>query len=260
MHISIAVIGGSGVYDPAILEGFREEELTTPFGQVFVATGSIKDKKAVFLARHGAGHSIPPHLVNYRANIWALRQLGVKNIIATAAVGSLNIYMKPGQLVFLDQFLDFTKSRAQTFAEKKVLHLDMTTPYCPELREHLAGVAGQLGLAYHNGGTYVGCEGPRFETPAEIRMFRHLGGDVVGMTGVPEVILAREAGLCYAAVAIVTNFAAGISARPLSHKEVIDAMEQSADNLLKLLIKSIDSLDSERTCSCQESLLDSLGI
>lgn len=249
--IRIAVIGGSGIYDCAALENTRKEELDTPFGRAMIIRGSIHGKKVAFLARHGENHSLPPHLVNYRANIWGLKQIGVKNIFATAAVGSLNLEIEPGQLVLVDQFLDFTRSRPQTFVEKGVLHLDLTTPYCPELRKLLAVTAEKLGLAYHYSGTYVCSEGPRFETPAEVRMFRCLEGDVVGMTGVPEVVLAREAGICYATIAMVTNFAAGISVRRLSHQEVVNMMTKNADNLRQLLINAITALDPERTCMCR---------
>ena len=249
--IRIAVIGGTGIYDPAVLENTRKEELSTPFGRVIIVRGSIHGKEVAFMARHGENHSAPPHLVNYRANIWGLKQIGVKNIFATAAVGSLSLKMEPGQLVLVDQFLDFTKSRPQTFVEKGVLHLDMTTPYCPELRKMLAVTAKQLDLTHHYGGTYVCSEGPRFETPAEVRMFRRLEGDVVGMTGVPEVVLAKEAGMCYATIAMVTNFAAGISIHRLSHEEVVNIMTENAGNLRQLLINAISALDPGRTCVCR---------
>lgn len=251
--IRIAVIGGSGIYDPAVLENTRKEELNTPFGRATIVRGSIHGKEVAFMARHGENHSVPPHLVNYRANIWGLKQIGVKNIFATAAVGSLNLEMEPGQLVLVDQFLDFTRSRPQTFMEKGVLHLDMTTPYCPELRKLLAVTAKQLDLAHYHNGTYVCSEGPRFETPAEVYMFRQLGGDVVGMTGVPEVVLAKEAGMCYATIAMITNFAAGISVRRLSHQEVVSIMTENADNLRQLLIKAIVALDPERACTCRDN-------
>lgn len=256
MSVRIAIIGGTGVYDPAILEDVREERLSTPFGIARVKIGTYKGKAVAFMARHGEDHSVPPHLVNYRANIWGLRLLGVKSILATAAVGSLNVQMKPRQFVFVDQFLDFTKSRPQTFVERGVVHLDMTDPYCPELRRVLAGAAEELELEHHTRGTYVCTEGPRFETPAEIRMFRHLGGDLVGMTSVPEVVLAREAGICYATVAMVTNYAAGIAQGRLSHQEVVDAMAENAANLRRLLMRAVEMLDVERTCLCQATPLD----
>ncbi len=250
MSVKTAIIGGTGVYDPQILSGVREERITTPYGPAKVVVGSYRGREIAFMARHGADHSVPPHLVNYRGNIACLKELGVKNIFATAAVGSLNKDMKPGQYVFVDQFLDFTKGRPSTFVEEGVVHLDMTEPYCPGLRGILAGAAEKLGLEFHRGGTYVCTEGPRFETMAEIKMFRQLGGDLVGMTSVPEVVLAREAGICYAAIAMVTNFAAGISAGKLSHQEVVDMMAENAEKLRSLIMQAILDLDGDRHCSC----------
>lgn len=251
MSVGIAIIGGTGVYDPSILSNIRDEEVSTPFGATRVKIGNYQGREVAFMARHGADHSVPPHLVNYRANIWALKQLGVKSIFATAAVGSLNIDMQPKDFVFMDQFLDFTKTRHQTFVEKGVVHLDMTEPYCPELRKIMAGSAVKLGLPHHNKGTYVCAEGPRFETPAEIKMFNMLGGELVGMTSVPEVVLAREAQMCYATIAMVTNYAAGISPTPLSHQEVVDIMAENAENLRLLVMDAINALNPERNCLCQ---------
>ncbi|AEG15817.1 methylthioadenosine phosphorylase [Desulfofundulus kuznetsovii DSM 6115] len=256
MTVRIAIIGGTGVYDPNILSDVHQKRLETPFGPAWVKIGTYRGREVAFMARHGEDHSVPPHLVNYRANIWGLRQLGVKNVFATAAVGSLNTEMKPKQFVFVDQFLDFTRSRVQTFVEKGVVHLDMTDPYCPELRSTLARAAQELEMEHHVRGTYVCTEGPRFETPAEIRMFRQLGGDLVGMTSVPEVVLAREAGICYATIAMVTNFAAGISPTRLSHQEVVDVMAENVGNLRRLVMRAIELLDPDRTCLCHESPLD----
>lgn len=253
MTIKIGIIGGTGVYDPNILEEIKEERIDTPWGRVKVKTGVYKGKQVAFMARHGEDHSVPPHLVNYRANIMALKKLGVKNIFATAAVGSLNKEMKPKEFVFVDQFLDFTRSRPQTFVEDGVVHLDMTDPYCPRLRQVLEKSAKELGLSYHARGTYVCTEGPRFETPAEVRMFAQLGGDLAGMTSVPEVVLAREAQMCYATIAMVTNFGAGISPDRLSHQEVVDIMAENAENLRKLVMNAIEILDEDRTCLCHES-------
>lgn len=252
MSVKIAIIGGTGVYDPKILSSVREEKIDTPYGSVKVMIGNYQGKNIAFLARHGIDHSVPPHMVNYRGNIAGLKKLGVKNIFATAAVGSLNMDMEPGQFVFVDQFLDFTKGRPSTFVEEGVVHMDMTQPYCPELRSLLSDTAKKLGLKYINGGTYVCTEGPRFETSAEIRMFRHLGGDLVGMTSVPEVVLAREAGICYASIAIVTNYAAGISPKKLSHQEVLDMMEDSAENVKSLIMHSVLGLKQDKECVCNK--------
>lgn len=253
MAPKVALIGGTGVYNPEILSDVREEVVQNRYGQAKLAVGIYRGKEMVFLARHGATHSVPPHLVNYRANIWALKEMGVERIIATAAVGSLNQDMPPGHFVFMDQFLDFTKSRPVTFfegGEMGVVHTDMTNPYCPQIRQVLAEAAEGLGIAAYNGGTYVCAEGPRFETPAEIRMYKIMGGDLVGMTSVPEVVLARELGLCYATIAMVTNFAAGISTTELTHQEVLDTMAANGSKLNKLLMRAAEVLPDSRDCRC----------
>lgn len=254
MPVKIAIIGGTGVYDPEILTGIREEKIATPYGDVKAVIGSYLNREIVFMARHGTDHSTPPHLVNYRGNIAALKELGVNNIFATAAVGSLNPDMAPGQFVFVDQFLDYTKGRPSTFVEKGVVHLDMTDPYCSRLKRLLADTARKLALEYHGTGVYVCTEGPRFETAAEVRMFRQLGGDLVGMTSVPEVVLAREAEICYATIAMVTNFAAGISPNKLTHQEVLDVMAQNSANLRQLIMQAVSGLDPDEDCPCRHAL------
>ena len=253
-----AIIGGTGVYDPQLLSDLREEAVSTPYGDARVQVGTYEGIEIAFMPRHGAGHSIPPHRINYRANIWALRALGVQRILATAAVGSLNPEMKPGHFVIVDQFLDFTKGREHTFfdgGESGVVHTDMTNPYCPHLRAHLVRQAARLELTCHSSGVYVCTEGPRFETAAEIRAFRILGGDVVGMTNVPECTLAREAGLCYAAMAMVTNMAAGIASGPLTHEEVVEIMAANTHNVRRLALETIRALAAETgaviECTCR---------
>lgn len=256
MEIKIAVIGGTGVYDPAILNNIRDKTVSTPYGNVELKIGKHDGKLVAFMNRHGEGHSIPPNMVNYRANIDALKRLGVRKILATAAVGSLNPLMQPGHLIFVDQFLDFTKFRQQTFFDggsAGVVHTDMTEPYCPVLREVLSRAAQSQGLTFYNGGVYVCTEGPRFETAAEIKMYRMLGGDLVGMTGVPEAPLAREAKMCYAAIAMVTNFAAGISPTRLSHQEVVDTMIQNGENMRKLLMQAMSLIETDRACACHSA-------
>ncbi len=251
MSVRIAIIGGTGVYDPNILTDITDEKVDTPYGSIRVKVGSYLGKRVAFMPRHGEDHSVAPHLINYRANISGLRMLGVKNIFATAAVGSLNPDMKPKDFVFIDQFLDFTKSRPQTFVEQGVIHLDMTDPYCPRLRRVMCDAAEKLDWPYHKTGVYVCMEGPRFETPAEIRMLRQLGGDVVGMTNVPEVVLAREAEICYATIVMVTNFAAGISSDPLSHQEVLGVMNENVHNFRNLIMEAIATVDGNADCGCQ---------
>ncbi|MBI2874815.1 MAG: S-methyl-5'-thioadenosine phosphorylase [Firmicutes bacterium] len=248
----LAIIGGTGVYDPGFLEGAETRIVPTPYGEVEILFGRRGPREVCFLARHGRGHTVPPHRINYRGNIWALRKAGVRWIIASSAVGSLNPQMKPGELVLVDQFLDFTKSRDATFHDGAggVVHVDFTEPYCPALREHLGAAAASLDLTAHPAGTYVCTEGPRFETPAEIAFFRGAGGDLVGMTGVPEVVLAREAELCYASVALVTNFAAGISPTILTHREVVEVMQANLEQIRALIGRAVDTLPPAGNCRC----------
>ena len=211
----------------------------------------------VFLPRHGRGHRISPSEINYRANIWALKNLGIRKIMATTAVGSLNPDMKPGEFVLADQLIDFTRSRVSTFyegGERGVVHVDLTTPYCPELRREMSEMAKELKLSAHDAGCYVCTEGPRFETSAEVRAFAKLGGDVVGMTGSPEAVLAREAEMCYVTVSMVTNFAAGLSKENLTHHEVLDTMNQNAHNIRRLIAKTIENTAIDSDCACHHAL------
>lgn len=255
----IAIIGGTGVYDPALLEDIKEQLVATRFGEVKVLTGKYQGEEMAFIPRHGADHSVAPHLINYRANIMALHQLGVSCIIATAAVGSLLLDFKPGEYVLADQFLDFTKVRQHTFyegGEDGVVHCDMTVPYCPEMRAAILKAGQEKGLTVHNGGTYVCTEGPRFETAAEIEMFKQLGGQVIGMTSVPEVCLARELGICYANISIITNYAAGISPGILTHAEVVEMMQGSIHNIRYLIMESVKYIPQVRACDCRQILLE----
>lgn len=230
--MSVAVIGGTGFG-----EAFRLDEpqtVETPYGLAQLARGA--DAPFVFLARHGAKHSVPPHRIIHRANIAALQSLGVTRVFATAAVGSLRLALAPGDFVVVDDFLDLTKGEAVTFfdAPGNVRHTDMSHPYDPTLRAVLLETAGGTPNAtVHPRGTYVCLSGPRYETPAEIRLLASWGGDVVGMTSTPEAILCREAGIAYAAVAIVTNYGCGLTGDdvPLSHADVEAQMARSRQQL-----------------------------
>ncbi len=251
---SIGIIGGSGVYSPEFIENAKEINVRTDFGEISLTKGILNGRDVYFLTRHGKHHTIPPHKVNYRGNIMAFRILGVERIVATAAVGSINKNFSPGTFVILDQFLDFTKSRVGTFfSDGKVVHTDCTDPYCPEISGILREAMKHFGYPHHLGGTYVAAEGPRFETRAEIKAYGILGGDVVGMTGVPEVVLAKELGMCYASIAVVTNFAAGISNHMLSHKEVIDKMAELNGKLRNILSFVIPKIPDERHCNCAKA-------
>ena len=234
----IGVIGGSGVEDPELMQGFKKKTVKTPYGPAICNIGEMFGNQVVFVSRHGADHSLPPSKVNYRANIWALKKLGVEEVFATTAVGSLNPKMKAGHFVVCDNIIDFTKSRVNTFydtPERGVVHCDFTHPYCEGLRNKVIACLKKMGIKFHKTGVYVCTDGPRFETAAEIKAYAMLGGDLVGMTQMPEAILAREAEMCYTNVSIVTNMAAGISKTPLSHAEVLEAMDISKKNMQELL-------------------------
>lgn len=257
--LTIGVIGGTGVAD--LTEAMPADHTeTTPYGEVSlqVAESGVGTdrRRLVLLSRHGPERNLPPHRINYRANIQALKQMGCSAILSTAATGSLRKDWPPGSLVLINQFLDFTKSRVSTFYEndlRQPIHVDMTEPYCPRLRGLIKEVADLMALPLADGGTYVCAEGPRFETPAEIRMFAQLGGDLVGMTQVPEVVLAREAEMCYANVSIVTNFAAGILPQPLTHHEVLEVMERELPRLTQLLLDAARQVD-KGDCACRHAL------
>ncbi|MFO8061235.1 MAG: S-methyl-5'-thioinosine phosphorylase [Bacillota bacterium] len=248
--LKLGIIGGTGVYDLDLLTFEEEELMRTDCGAARVSVGrygSGTDQylPVVFLPRHGPGHSTPPHRINYRANIRALKDLGVTCVFATTAVGSLREDIGPGQMVLLDQFVDFTRTRHYTFFDggaEGVRHTDMTYPYDESLRQILIDVARERELDLRPRGTYFCTEGPRFETAAEIRLFGRLGGDVVGMTNVPEVILANELGLKYAAVSLVTNYGAGLSDTPLTHEEVCEVMEANQRKIGSLITGLIEHL------------------
>jgi 5'-methylthioadenosine phosphorylase len=228
--MSLAIIGGTGLVNVAqVLESSETATIETPYGEGHVVKGVVKGKNIIVLPRHGVGHDTPPHKINYRANIWTLKELGVTHTFALAAVGSLRNEIAPGDFVLIDQFIDFTKGRASTFFEtgdEDLKHIDMNEPYDPRLRVYLGQAIEQKEIRYHPSGTYICTEGPRFETPAEIKFFQQIGGDVVGMTGVPEVVLANEADISYATLAVASNYAAGITGNRLRHEECIEEMHR----------------------------------
>jgi 5'-methylthioadenosine phosphorylase len=247
----LGLIGGTGL--DALPGNWRPLVTSTPHGEVQCFAGSLGGREAVFLPRHGPDHALPPHRVNYRANILALQILGCDRILALTAVGGIDPSLPPGTLCLPVQFLDFTSARPRTLFEPpefKPVHVDVTEPYCPELRRVLRDAAAGLGLAPLPEVVYVCTEGPRFETPAEIRMFALLGGQIVGMTGVPEVVFAREAGLCYAGLSLVTNFAAGLSPTPLTGAEVTALMASRRVEVMQLLDRFAAALCDPHSCAC----------
>jgi 5'-deoxy-5'-methylthioadenosine phosphorylase len=240
----LAVIGGSGLTNLKNLEITRREVVRTPWGDPSGALtfGRLGGHEVVFLARHGYGHTIPPHLVNYRANLWALHQAGVSTVIAVNAVGAIDTSMVAASLAIPDQIIDYTYSRAQTFfdgVDRPVTHIDFTHPYCGKLREALLSAAVSAGIEARSAATYAATQGPRFETAAEIDRLDRDGAHMVGMTGMPEAALARELGLCYAAVAVIANPAAGRGPSDISLKEIERTLEEGMVKVRTLLEQAI---------------------
>jgi 5'-methylthioadenosine phosphorylase len=251
----IAVIGGTGF--EKLFKNAEQVRLGTPYGIAPpISIGKIEDKEVFFLPRHGPDHSIPPHKINYRANVYALYKLNVKRIIAVNAVGAINKDFKPSDIVIPYDFIDFTKLRITTFYdEAPVTHIDVSQPYCPEIRKFLIENARKFGKRVWDKAVLACTEGPRFETPAEIEMFRRLGCDVVGMTGVPEAVLARELEICYATVCFVSNMAAGMQER-LTPLEVSKISKEITPIMEQVLIETVRALPIQRgsNCPCADAL------
>ncbi len=221
-----------------------------------ISVGEISERLVAFLPRHGVHHSIPPHKVNYRANIYALHEIGVERIIATNAVGAINLDFRPGDLVVPHDLIDFTKLRKLTFYdEAPVTHIDLSQPYCPEIRVLLIETIKKHFARTWGRSVLVCTEGPRYETPAEIEMLRRLGCDIVGMTSFPEAVLARELEICYATVCFVSNMAAGIQQR-LTAREVTKMAKQKMPLIRQILTEIIEHLPIERHCPCAHALED----
>lgn len=247
--MKIGLMAGTGM-EYLIPDG-QWREVSTPYGFTCSANIMLGGKEIVIIRRHGPGLNVPPHLVNYKANLWAMREAGVKRLISTAAVGSLRSDLNPGDLAVIRDFIDFTKHRDVTIYDQpgeKVIHTDFSEPYCPLLSSSIEHAAASLDIKLAQKVVYVCVDGPRYETPAEIKMFAKWGGDVVGMTGVPEVVIARELGICYSSLAIVTNYGAGISAHPLSHQEVLNMMADRRPQIHAILEKTISSLPETGSC------------
>lgn len=253
LPIRIGIISGTG-FEMLIPRG-EEAVVKTPYGPSSeIIITSFANKKIAFMPRHGKRHTLPPHKINFKANIWALHELGVERILATNAVGGINPDFKPGDFIVVHDFADFTKARPTTFYEgPPVTHIDLTNPYCPELREILIEASRKVVERVFDKGVYVCTEGPRYETPAEIKAFSRLGFDVVGMTGLPEAILARELEVCYATICIVTNYAAGMQ-KQLTTNEVVDVMKLSLPLVKKIFELAVPKIPEKRTCICSKVL------
>lgn len=256
--LKIGIIGGSGLSETEIES--QSLLINTPFGKTSSAyeIKFIEDREAIFLRRHGESHSIPPHKVNYRANIYGFKQLNVDRILGIFAVGSLNENIPPGTIVIPEQLIDFTQGmREHTFYDgPQVVHIDFTNPFCEELRFFMIEAANKLGINILNTGTYVCINGPRLETAAEIKFYQKIGGDIIGMTLMPEASLARELCICYSAVAVVVNYAAGISKYFLTVKEIVETMRDYLDVVGQLIQETIKILPSQRSCICKDALKD----
>ncbi|MFC1486488.1 S-methyl-5'-thioadenosine phosphorylase [Thermoproteota archaeon] len=256
----IGIIGGTGVYDQENFEDSKEIKVFTPFGETsdLISVGVSNNVTMAFIPRHGRNHTISPHRVNYRANVWALKQLGVKRIIASTAVGSLREDYGPGTFVIPDQFIDRTKKRLDTFYDGgQVCHISSADPFCEQLRHFFIKAAQKLELDVKTSGTYVCIEGPRFSTRAESRLFQMWNADIVGMTLYPECILAREAELCYVSISMVTDYDVWAES-PVSSKEVIDKARKSNEKLKKLILETLPQIPKTKTCECCTALKDAL--
>lgn len=252
-----AVIGGSGLYE---IEGFDIDErrrLETPYGPPSddLIIGTLAGAPVVFLPRHGVGHRLPPGGVNFRANIWALKSLGVERILSVSAVGSLKTEVKPRDFVIPDQLYDNTKHRASTFFDAGLaVHVPLADPYCPRVRELATAACERRGVTVHGRGTYVCMEGPQFSTRAESNVYRHLGFDVVGMTSATEAKLAREAEMCYATVALVTDYDVWFEAEDVTIRMVLDNMRANVANVTAVVEEVLPELAAAGACDCQRAL------
>jgi 5'-methylthioadenosine phosphorylase len=254
--VDLAVIGGSGF--TALLDDVDEVQVDTPWGAPSgpIQVASVGRRRVAFLPRHGPGHTLPPHRVPYRANLWALRSLGVTRVLGPCAVGSLRPDVHPGDLVVVDQAVDRTWGRPDTYFDGPLVHhVSLADPYCPTLRTALLGAAGAGPLGVHDGGTVVVIQGPRFATRAESRIYRDQGATVINMTQMPEAALARELGLCYGAIALVTDYdtgVEGIDVPPVTHEEVFAAFAANLGHLRGVLLDALAAIPVERTCGCAD--------
>ena len=253
----IGIFGGTGIYDSGLLNESKEVTIETPFGKTSdsITVGIYKGRKVAFMPRHGKKHTIPPHLINFRANIWAFKEMGIKRIIAPSAVGSLKENLKPGDFVLPSQFIDFTKSRKYTLYEQgKVIHISVADPFCPELQNAVVESAKKINLHIHRDATYVCIEGPRFSTRAESKFYKNIiDADIIGMTLVPECQLAREAQMCYVSISTVTDYDVW-STKPVTAKEVLETLSKNVQTTKNILNVLFDFIPEKCGCSCAKAL------
>ncbi|MGR8997549.1 MAG: S-methyl-5'-thioinosine phosphorylase [Gammaproteobacteria bacterium] len=236
----LAIIGGTGLTQLSDLTIIKHDKLTTPYGSPSAdfISGELNHKEVIFLARHGNPHTLPPHKINYRANIWGLKQLGIEQIVAVAAVGGITEEMRPAHIVIPDQLIDYSHDRKHTFFEDEnypVTHIDFTYPYCPKLRLSLIAAAAKADIKISPSGTYGCTQGPRLETAAEIKRMERDGCDLVGMTAMPEAALAKELGMDYAAISVIANWAAGKTAGEITMTEIEQHLHAGMANTAELL-------------------------
>lgn len=254
----IGIFGGSGFYN--FLDKIEEIKIKTPYGDPSdsLFLGNVEGKSVAFLPRHGRKHSIPPHKINYRANVWAMKELGVTRIISPCAVGSLQKEIKPGDFVISDQYVDRTKGRIDTFYDGPIAtHVSAADPYCPELRQLAIQATEENKINCHKTGTVVVIQGPRFSTKSESRWFTSQGWSTINMTQYPEAHLARELEMCVVNIALATDYDSGLvgDVPPVSHNEVMKVFQQNLDKLRKVLFRLIFLIPKERTkCKCSEVL------
>jgi len=254
--VEIGIFGGTGIYDSGLLENTQEVDIETPYGKPSdtITVGEFNGRKIAFLPRHGKKHTIPPHMINFKANIWAFKELGVTRIIAPSAVGSLKEELEPGHFALPSQFLDFTKSRDGSFsAEGRVIHISVAEPFCPELQSSIIKVTEKQNLKIHKDCTYVCIEGPRFSSKAESKFYRSTGADIIGMTLVPECQLAREAQICYASISTVTDYDVWAE-KPVTAKQVLETLSKNVEKTKKILTELMDTIPKTRSCSCAKAL------
>lgn len=254
-NVDIAIIGGSGVYDVSLFDNVKQVDIDTPFGRPsdLITVGDFGERKVCFLPRHGSGHRISPSNLNSQANIFALKKLGVKQIIAASAVGSLKEDLKPLDIVIPDQIYDRTKLRPATFFDDFVVHTGFADPFCQSMSKLLYDMSSSRGYRTHNGGTYVCIEGPQFSTRAESKVYQNLGFDIIGMTAIPEAKLAREAEICYATIATVTDY-------DVWHEEDV-TIETIIQNVMKnekavreIIEEALEKLQPDNDCTCRSAL------
>ncbi len=258
MQAEFGVIGGTGLYDPKLLRNIQEITLDTPYGKPSdaITVGELAGKSVAFLPRHGKMHTIRPTDINVRANIWALKRLGVKRILAASTVGSLREDYQPGDVVFADQFIDRTTRREQSFytlAEGRVCHISVAEPMCPQLHKTLVDISKTMKIKSHEAGTYVCIEGPRFSTKAESKMYQKWGADIIGMTMVPEVVLAREAEICYANISTVTDYDCWKD-HAVCVDDIVNIMKTGTENVKRIIAEAIAKTPTECRCQCSEAL------